>query len=65
MAAAEMISANNGSMSIIDALLSVGADVNVASCASGRVSDRGGGAAQPSYCCSARFHLSRYTGTMG
>jgi ankyrin repeat protein len=35
MAAAEMISANNGSMSIIDALLSVGADVNVARCASG------------------------------
>ena len=48
MAAAEMISANNGSMSIIDALLSAGADVNVARCASGRFSDReSGGAHSP------------------
>ena len=47
MAAAEMISANNGSMSIIDALLSVGADVNVARCAPGRVSDRKSGAHSP------------------
>ena len=47
MAAAEMISANNGSMSIIDALLSVGADVNVARCAPGRVSDRESGGRSP------------------
>ena len=64
MAAAEMISANNGSMSIIDALLSVGADVNVARCASGRVSDRESGGRSPSE-LSPLLHLSRYTGMTG